>query len=252
MLSQADLYRAFDTAPDTIVSFLRWLTVQDHLPPTPHLADIGAGPGRLVAPLAALGWRVTAYEPDHDYFLALETVTRGYRNVMAKKGGFEDVSEMGAFDLACGINSSYAHLLAASQRATALRQLARALHPNGLLILDLPNFPWILANYRPPTPEERQWEGRRIQRYRRHQIDRQVGTFTTTDRDEVSGGAAEAKTSTKTHTYAIVSHETHLSELAAAGFRDLRLFPSFEAREPISEPASRLIYVARPEAEQFR
>jgi SAM-dependent methyltransferase len=245
VLSQADLYRAFDAAPDSIVAFLIWLATQERLGSTPCVADIGAGTGRLVPPLASLGWFVTAYEPDSDYFPVARAVGRAYPTVTTKHGGFEDVSEIEVFDIACGINSSYAHLLRPSQRAEALRRMARSLRPHGLLVLDLPNFPWMLANYGPAAPQEGQWEGTVILRCREHQIDKDGGTFTTLDRHEWTGPSGAITNSTKTHTYAIVAHETHLSEMALAGFRDLRLFPSFDARTPVLRPTSRLIYVAR-------
>jgi SAM-dependent methyltransferase len=245
VISQADLYRASDSDPDTIVTFLSWLIAAEGLPSTAHVADIGAGLGRLIAPLAGLGWSVTAYEPDPDYFPAAAAAARNRPNVMVRQGGFEDLSEVGTFHLACGINSSYAHILSPSQRTAALSRMARALRPGGLLVLDLPNFPWILAHYRAPVPQERHWEGRRIVRYREHLIDRERGTFTTVDRDEVSGSGAEPITSIKAHVYAIVSHEMHVSELAAVGFTNVRLFPNFEARAPVPVPGPRLIYVAK-------
>ena len=68
VLSQSDLYRAFDTPPDQIVEFLVWLAGSVSLDADPLVADIGAGPGRLFAPLVARGWSITAYEPDPDYF----------------------------------------------------------------------------------------------------------------------------------------------------------------------------------------
>ncbi|MBI4499922.1 MAG: class I SAM-dependent methyltransferase [Gemmatimonadetes bacterium] len=245
MLSQSDLYCAFDTAPDTVVAFLTRLMAAESRSSIPHLADIGAGPGRLIPPLAALGWSVTAYEPDPDYLPAAETTVRNCPNVIVRQGGFEDLAEVDAFDLVCGINSSYAYLLSPSRRAPLYVLIACALRRNGFLILDLPNFPWIPDHYRAPVPQDGQWEGRRIVRHRQHQIDRERGTFTTIDRDVISDSSGEPTACTKVHVYAIVDHSTHLAELAAAGFTDVRLFPSFEARAPVPVPASRLISVAR-------
>lgn len=245
VLSQSDLYRAFDGPPDAIVRFLEWLIGAEHLPGTPNVLDLGAGPGRLIAPLAVLGWSITAYEPDWDYFPTTAATARTFSNVIAKQAGFEDVSEVDTFDLACGINSSYAHLLSSAQRATALRQVARSLRQTGLLLLDLPNFPWILAHYRQPVPLERVWKGKRITRYREHRIDREQVTVTTIDRDVVTDAGRKPVAFIKRHVYAIVDHETHLSELAAAGFTDVTLFSHFDARLPVTVPTGRLIYVAR-------
>lgn len=244
-ISNADLYRAFDTPPHAIVAFLTWLVAVEQLPQRPHVADIGAGVGRLIAPVASLGWSVTAYEPDSDYFPAAAAEGARFSEVLVKQGGFEDVTEDAAFHLACGINSSYAHLLSPRARTLALRRLRRAVRPGGILVLDLPNFPWVLAHYRPPVPEERTWEGHHIVRRREHKLDQEHGTFTTVDHHLVSGPARESVAFTKHHIYAIVAPDTHTAELTASGFDDVRVFPSFEARVPTTAPAGRLIYVAR-------
>jgi SAM-dependent methyltransferase len=142
--------------------------------------------------------------------------------------------------------ASFAHLLSAASRALALERLRRALRPGGLLVLDLPNFPRILAHYRPPPAEERTWGDRRIVRRREHRVDAREGRFTTVDHDLVSAFGQEPMAFSKMHVYAIVDPAVHAQELAAAGFGDVRLFPSFEAREPTTTPGRRLIYLARP------
>jgi len=67
------LYKAVDGNPARIVEFLRWLAGQRGLADPVRVLDVGAGVGRMVGPLSALGWRVTATEPDPDYRQLLQT-----------------------------------------------------------------------------------------------------------------------------------------------------------------------------------
>ncbi len=245
VLSQSDLYRAFDTPPDQIVEFLVWLAGGASLPADPHVADIGAGPGRLFAPLVGRGWSITAYEPDADYLARASDLAVSFRGqIIVKRGGFEDISETAAFDMVLGINSSFAHLLTPAQRASGLDRVRRALRPGGLVVLDLPNFPWILDHYRQPAPMERPLDGGNIRLDREHKIDRERGTFTTVDRYSVTRLGLDPQITLKTHAYAIVSSEELRAQLATARFGDIRDFTSFGSRVS-STPGPRLLLVAR-------
>src|SRR6266568_2166479 len=248
VLSQSDLYRAFDTPPDQIVEFLVWLAGSVSLDVDPLVADIGAGPGRLFAPLVARGWSITAYEPDQDYFATASGLAASIgTQIIVKHGGFEDISETAVFDMVLGINSSFAHLLTPAQRASGLDHVRRALRPGGLVVLDLPNFPWILEHYRSPAPMERPLDGGNIRLEREHKIDRENSTFTTVDHYSVTRRGLDPQITVKTHAYAIVSSEELQAQLATAGFGDVRDFTSFGSRVA-NIPGPRLLLVARARA----
>lgn len=246
VLSQSDLYRAFDTPPDEIVRFLVWLAESAALPSSPHVADVGAGPGRLFAPLVRAGWTVTAYEPDPDYAGAASVLAASLgRSVVVQHGGFADIGETAAFDMVLGINSSLAHLLTTAQRATALAGVKRALRSGGLLVLDLPNFPWILEHYRSPAPQERSLGRVHVRLEREHRIDEGKGTFATIDHYRITAPGSAGEVATKEHVYGMVSWDELRGELAACGFEEIRDYSSFDSRVAHATPGARLLVVAR-------
>ena len=244
VLSQSDLYSAFDSPAEEIIEFLMWLAGNASLPPTLHVADVGSGPGRLFAPLVRGGWTITAYEPDPEYAGAAAALAASLgRSVVVKRGGFEDIGETGAFDMVLGINSSFAHLLTPAQRGAGLRCVRRALRPQGLLVLDLPNFTWILEHYRPPVPQERSLGGAQVRLEREHRIDRPGRMFTTIDHYQITGIGSGPQVATKTHVYSIISLDELLAQLSAAGFEGIRDFSSFGSRVSQPTPGARLLLV---------
>ena len=83
-------------------------------------------------------------------------------------GGFSDLDTVDAFDIILAVGGPWWHLLTGRERADALSQVTRALRPEGIFVLDGPNFEWILDHYREPQPSEADVEGTMIRRTTRH------------------------------------------------------------------------------------
>lgn len=58
-------------------------------------------------------------------------------------------------------------------------------------MLEGANFEWILDHYREPQPSEAEVDGIRVRRAPRHDIDRNRGTWTHTDRFNTPGAGEE-------------------------------------------------------------
>jgi glycine/sarcosine N-methyltransferase len=245
VLSHSDLYSVFDSDPAGIVEFLAWLGRSSGLQGPTRVADIGAGPGRLLTPMARLGWSVTAYEPNPEFFEAATRVAASSSGqIHVKQGGFEDISEIANFDLVIGVNGPFAYLLTPDARSNGLSAAVRALKPGGLIVLDIPNFDWILAHYCAPVPEERPFPGGRVELRREHLIDREKRVFTTIDHYTVRRPATSPETTSQTHVYAMVSPEELIAALEDSCLVDTRDYGSFESRAPRTSFGARLLLVA--------
>ena len=242
--SPSDLYSAFDGPADPIVEFLAWLAESSGLSGQVRVADIGAGPGRLLSPLADRGWAITAYEPNPDFHATATRIAASSRGqIQVKLAGFEDLDEESNFDLVIAVNGPFAYLLTSAARSAALGAAAGALVPGGQIVLDIPNFEWILSHYREPARDQRPFHGGQVELRREHQIDRSQGIFTTIDHYTITGVAAEPQTATQTSVYAMVPAEGLISAVKEAGFEDIRDFGSFGSRAQKSSHGARLLLV---------
>ena len=243
MPSLGELYLASDSDPAPIVEFLRELAEGYELPQPLHVLDVGCGPGRLLGPLERLRWQVTGMEPNPDFLATARAAAGSSRRVSVLRGGFQDIAASEEFDLVIGINSSFAHLLRPAERADALRRVYDALRPGGVVFLDLPNFLYILKNFRAPEPYTFQAQGESVTLHRRHEIDFHAATVITTD-EYVFARSGRSETQL-VHAYGITTFpelQNHLDEL---GFEDLRTFASYTSRagERLSGP--RIMVAAR-------
>ena len=148
-----------------------------------------------------------------------------------------------AFDLICAINSSFAHLLTPAERHSAVLKMRDALRPGGVLFLDLPNFPWILKNFRAPEPDPSVVHGREVTLHRHHEIDYHDALFTTSDEYVFEdGGDANVRL---VHRYAMVTYPDLELDLREAGFAELRTFNGFDSRAPRRIRGARILVAAR-------
>ena len=237
-----ELYMASDADPAPIVEFVRWLAESYGLPQPLHVLDAGCGPGRLLGPLERLRWRVTGMEPNPDFFAAARRFAESSRRVDVVQGGFLDVDQAEEFDLVVAINSSFAHLLVPAERAEALRRIHDALRPGGVVFIDLPNFVWILRNYRQPEPYTFTAQGETVTLVRRHEIDFHEAAFITTDDYVFEDGRVGDRL---VHAYGMATLPELRYHLEEAGFIDLRTFNGYASRADDRVSGPRMLIAAR-------
>lgn len=243
MPTLSELYTASDSDPAPIVAFLQALAASYHLPQPLHVLDLGCGPGRLLGPLERLRWQITGMEPNTDFFAAARVSVQASRRVSVRHGGFLDLDDSDAFDLAIAVNSAFAHLLLPVERAEALQRIHDALRPGGVVFLDLPNFIWILKNYREPEPYTFTALGQQVTLHRRHEIDFHAATMTTTD-EYVFAGNAEPDVQL-VHAYGMATLPELRHHLHEAGFADLRTFNGYDSRGDERLTGPRIVLAAR-------
>ncbi|CAA9336662.1 MAG: hypothetical protein AVDCRST_MAG40-2196 [uncultured Gemmatimonadaceae bacterium] len=238
-------YAAFGGPAGTsrIAHFLDWLAARRGLGTSMRVLDVGCGPGRMFPAFRALGWEVTSMEPDLDFHEAaiLAATAAGYEPPLP--GGFLEIDAAERFDLVTAINDPFAHMLTGRDRADALRRVFRALRPNGVVLLDVPNFLWILKHYRAPEPMRAAVPGGEVHLRREHRVDFHAAVFTTVEHyDLIRGG--EHHPSSKTHAYAMTTLPELVYHLESAGFAGLETYGSWDARDEERIEGSRLILSA--------
>jgi SAM-dependent methyltransferase len=249
----SESYAAFGGPAGTsrIARFLEWLAARRGLAAPIRLLDVGCGPGRMFPAFRALGWEVASMEPDADFREAaiVAATAAGYEPPRA--GGFLEIDAVERFDLVTAINDPFSHMLTGRDRADALRRVFRALRPDGVLLLDVPNFLWILKHYRAPEPMRTAVPGGEVHLRREHLLDFHAAVFTTVEHyDLIRDG--EHHPSSKSHAYAMTTLPELAHHLESAGFAGLETYGSWDARDVERIEGSRLIVSAvRPPSPQL-
>ena len=241
----SESYAAFGgpAGASRIAGFLHWLAGRRRLGPSLEILDVGCGPGRMFPAFRALGWEVTAMEPDADFHetAVLAASAAGYEPPI--RGGFLEIDAAERFDLVTAINDPFAHMLTGRDRAEALSRVFRALRPGGVVLLDVPNFLWILRNYRAPAPMQASVPGGEVRLRREHVLDLHAAVFTTVEHFDLIR-AGESHPSTKAHAYAMTTLPELTYHLEGAGFVGLETYGSWDARDVERIEGSRLILSA--------
>jgi SAM-dependent methyltransferase len=241
----SDAYAAFGTEESTtrVERFLAWLAARRDLAPPVRVLDVGCGPGRMFAAFRALGWEVAAMEPDAEFHAAAVRAAAAAGYEAPARGGFLEIEARAAFDLVTAINDPFAHLLTGRERAEALRRVHDALRPGGAVLIDVPNFLWILKHYRAPEEMRTAVPGGEVRLRREHVLDFHAAVFTTIEHyDLVRDG--EHHPSSKTHAYAMTTPPELAYLLELAGFGELETYGSWDARGAERLDGPRLIVSA--------
>lgn len=244
-MNEARLYSLYETDPAPVVSFLDHLVKNYGLSRPIHCLDVGCGPGRLLAPLADLGWRVTGLEPLAAYATAAAQEAAGLDGVSVRHGGFGDIDEGETYDLIAAVNGPFSYLLTFEDRRDAVERCARALTPGGVVFLHFSNFWWILKNYREPPARTVEVDGITVTRTATHRIDYQDGRFTHLDTFRWTGPDGREHEQSQAHEMAMVSPVETLRLLREAELEEIRTYNDYEDREPSRLTGKRVMIAAR-------
>lgn len=244
-MNEAKLYSLYESDPTPVVAFLGHLAEVYALPSPVRFLDIGCGPGRLLAPLAELDWRVTGLEPLSEYAAAAAEKAAGLDGVAVRRGGFADLEATEAYDLVAAVNGPFSYLLSFEARRDAVKRCARALAPGGVLFLHFSNFWWILKHYREPPTRTVDVDGVTVTRTATHRIDYHEGRFTHVDTFRWTGTGGRAHERSQTHEMAMVSPVETLRLLREADLEELRTYNAYEDREPSRLTGKRVMIAAR-------
>ena len=152
---QTPLYydMAFGTETGAECDFLE--AVYERLAPTRHrrILEPACGSGRLVAAMAARGYRVTGYDISEGglAFARARLRSEGLRARLAH-GAMESYRPPGSFDMAHCLVSSFRYLLGEAQARAHLACVADALAPGGIYALG-----FHLSDYHQPGPGRERW-----------------------------------------------------------------------------------------------
>lgn len=102
-----------------------------------RIADFGAGTGRLAIPLAAAGHQVTAIEPSKAMLEELEAKP-SHGRVQTCHASLSSYAGPGGHDLALAVFTVIAYLLTPEDLVAAFANAAKALNPQGALLIDVP------------------------------------------------------------------------------------------------------------------
>jgi SAM-dependent methyltransferase len=223
----AEFYNHFDTEAPHIRDFLFALCQLYVLPTNLSVLDVGCGTGRLLSLLATLGWRVTGLEPNADYYAAARQFAS--ESIQLKQGGFADIDENEAYHLVAAVNAPFAYLLDMPSRQDALNRIFRALKPNGLIFLDVPNFLWRLRYFSQPQDSFIQTPiGETLRRVTRYDVNWHHSIFRHTDTFYRNG----IEQATQVHEMGILDLQSHYWLLEQAGFKDIRSYNSYAKPKP--------------------
>ena len=244
-----DPLAAFEPDPSEVADFLVALAARHELPATPAVLVVGGGSGRLLAALGGRGWRVVGMERDAADRERAERLTRETPGVTVRAGAFGDVSELAAYNLIVGANGSFAHLLTPGERVMVLRLCRRALMPDGVLFLDLPN---LLRALREVEPVRVQWGGRsgeRVRIVRRQEVNDHAATLEVKESVETPQRALgdmppQQGRVTRVRRYAITTFPETAYLLREAGFGPAETYTSYAARKPERVSRHRMMIAA--------
>ncbi len=241
-LARAVFYNEFYLKPSEVPEIISFLYSIAHPIPDCALLDIGCGTGRLLRAMLASGWRVHACEPDADYF---EFARANSRGATLTQRGFEQIDECEAYHIITAVNGPLLYLKSARERRDALARCFRALRRNGVLLIDIPNFLFLLKHYRAPEqPVQRQIGELTVTHQVQHQWDFSEALWTHHELVTVQRGE-DTQRYHDVYTFAMVSWPELREMLHQCGFIDLQTFPTWRSRTPSPLTGYRMVIVAR-------
>ena len=198
--------------------------------------DLCCGPGRFAIPLAQRGFRVTAV--DRSPFLLGDGQQRAAQRNLDIEWVEKDMREFErpeAFDLVLNLNTSFGYFDARDEDVRVLRKIFASLKPGGRLVMDLMGKEK-LARIFQPTVSEKLEDGTLL--VMRHEV---FDEWSRIRNEWIIIKGPEVRTFEFHHT--VYSGQELKDRLLAAGYRDAKLYGSFEGEE-YGRESNRFVAVA--------
>lgn len=248
-ISEADLYDAFllkGPETDSILEFHRRLLSHYNLAKDIKLLEIGCGTGRLLDGFSSFAGDVVGMEPSTPYLRRARERIRS-KTITLQPGGFADLHAQNEFDLITAVNGPIVYVTSSTARDDALRRIFSALKSGGVLLLDLPNFLYMLKNYDTSLlkPVEQQIKNYTVTRTSTHAFDFHDALWIHRDTYTFLSASSPVQTFQNEFKFAMISQTDIRSALERQGFSDVRTFPSWDAVMPDSITGARIIIAAR-------
>lgn len=238
--------RLFEGPVDDAVGLCRFAAGRYGLPSEPAALVAGCGTGRLLRPLAALGWRVTGDEPDPDLRAAAARVAAGIGHAATVRDvGLGQLDDAATFDLAIAFDGVLWTATSHDDRVDAAARLRRALRPGGVLLVEGPNMPWILKAYREPPATTELYHRATVSRIPSHALDFHHGVLEHRDAFVVELDGEEVSEHVDVRRLALMGLPLLQVALSHAGLRVLDTFRDLRSTGPARITGPRIVLAAR-------
>jgi len=128
-------------ADETELDFLAWAFAEVCRRPVEDVLDVGCGTGYWMLPLVRAGRRVTGIDVSPGMLAECRRkLSAGGLRADVRLADMLHLDAEGAFDAALCMTSVLCYLLDPADIVSALKRLARALRPGGLLVIENANF----------------------------------------------------------------------------------------------------------------
>lgn len=212
--------------------------------PVGKILDVGCGTGRHYIPLMLEGYEVTGLDQSQNMLNALRKrmeVAKLKAHVFRKDMRKMDFAD--EFHAIICMNSAFQYLLTDEDILQTLRAFHRALRPGGVAIIDMMNFLSLLGRYKESRVEHYSKNGINFKRAIEHSVE-DVPAIWNHREFGIIGDNGETTTYHELHRFRMLNYNEMRRFLREAGFREIRCFGEFVAREEAKSNAKRLIFVA--------
>jgi SAM-dependent methyltransferase len=240
-LTPADVYDLFFSRAQelpALLSFFGWFF--ERLPPHASILDIGCGTGRLLRPLQGLGCKISGVEPRASYR------ERAAHSAPVYDGDFHHLPALQVWELLFAINGPLLYLTRWQERQEALIHCFSALTHGGWLLLEVPNFLYLLKNYQAPLWQTATYKQYELRRYATHRFEYGAALWLHEERVEWRAARSDSYIGyTEQYTFAMTTPQELEMMLQRAGFITVEFYRDWSARSPGSRGEQRILVAAQ-------
>ena len=220
-----------------VVSFFTWF--MERLPLRPSMLDIGCGTGRLLRPLQELGCEISGVEPRQSYRERASQLATVY------EGDLHHLPVPHPWELLFAINGPLLYLTRWQDRAAGLAHCFSALAAGGWLLLELPNFLYLLKNYQAPRWQTATHKEYELRRRATHRFDYGAALWLHEERVEWRASGGQERGYTEQYAFAIITPPELEMMLQRVGFINIEFYRDWSARSQGVSGEQRILVAAQ-------